>query len=496
MHMKIALLLLAAGGLTPAGTTEASTRIEMTFERIAKSSAFDTVVQVWDATGKPANQSVPTIASNRGKIGVVTSRGNGVFAGRITPDDLGSGEYTVTATIPATGLTVKRTALVLAAVDDRWGQPQRLEGLVNTLGWEDGAHVSRDGNWLFIQYIAQSPSCLIEGNTKAFKTARGPWTGPARPDFPAASRIARDGTIRNAAPSLGLDETMTAKLGLKLVAQAVYGFKRQPNGAFAEPFLIDLAGNDGSITVTGPVLVPDAQGRDALLFCWEDPRIDKKLNADWDHWVAPLTLGKHNVFGRYTRPWPTIKDWTPVLVGGKPLPGRQGNPGPYIGKTGRVEQIWYDDESLPEEKRDVMVRVLKPGGRFPEGPWQDPLVLPAPVNEPNVGEIQPVFDGAEVTLRRGHEIVSIPFHGKGAGDLANPRAWGVARRDLVAEPQKFSWRGPIITLGEPSKAVRNGRTTLYFVYAIRGNDGLLDMNVGFVEQSGNRQFQKDTNPTD
>jgi hypothetical protein len=478
---------MATCGAVATARADGPAKVELTFERLPKSTAFDAVMHVLDRAGKPADSLVPTIASSRGKTAPMLARGPGVYSVRITPDALGSGEYTVTAAIPGARLSATRTALVMAAVDDRWGQPQRVEGLVNTPGWEDGAHISRDGEWLFVQYVAQSPSCLIEGNVQAFKKARGPWTGPARPNFPAASRISADGTIRNAAPSLGLNEAVTAMLGLKLVAQAVYGFKRQPNGDFAEPFLIDLAGNDGAITVTGPVLVPDAGGHDALLFAWEDPRLDKSLHADWDHWVAPVVLGKRNVLGRYERPWPTIKDWTPVLVGGKPLPGRQGNPGPYVDSSGQVVQIWYDDETLPDDKRDVLVRVLKPGGRFPEGPWRDPLILPPPVNEPNVGEIQPVFDGKEVTLRRGHAIVSIPFHGKGPEDLANPRAWGKARNDLVAEPLKFAQRGPIISLGEPSKAVRKGRTSLYFVYALRGDDGLLDMNVGFVEEVARRR---------
>lgn len=485
MRCGISVLLFLVSALTLTADDNKSARMEMTLERDAKSTDFDVVVRVWDKTGKPASEA-PTISASRGKLGAIATRGNGVFAARVAPDALGSGEYTVTATHTTTGLTVQRTALVLAAVDERWGQPQRVEGLVNSPGWEDGAHVSRDGNWLFVHYLAQSGSCLIEGNAEAFKKARGPWTGPVRPHFPAASRIAKDGAIRNAVPSLGLDEKLTAKLGLKLVAQTVYGFKRQPDGSFAEPFHIEFGGNDGSISAFGPVLVPDARGHDALLFCWEDNRLDKSLNAEWDHWVAPLTLGKDNVLGHYVQPWPAVKDWKAVLVGDKPLAGRQGNPGPYVGGSGRVEQIWYDDETLPEEKRVISVRVLKPDGMFPQGPWQDPIVLPAPVNEPKVGQIQPVFDGKEVTLMRNHEIVSIPFNGKGSLDLASPRAWGPARRDLVPEWRKLAQRGPIVTLGEPSKADRDGRTTLYFVYAVRGDDGLLDLNVGFVEQRKGR----------
>ncbi|MEK6795579.1 MAG: hypothetical protein AABZ39_12425 [Spirochaetota bacterium] len=420
--------------------------------------------------------------ADRGTVGDVVLRRNRSFVCRVTPDGLGSGEYTVTAALPKTPLSVTHRALVLAAVDERWGQPQCVEGLVNTLGWEDGAHVSRDGNYLFIHYIAQSASCMIEGKIEAFKKAKGPWTAPARPDFPAAARIASNGTIRNAAPALGLDEAKIKELGLKLLAQATYGFKRQHNGEFAEPFLVEIAGNDGSIALMGPVLIRDAHGRDALLFCWDDPRIDKGLRSGMDHWLAPLANGRHNVLGRYAKPWPAIKDLTAEIIGGEPLPKQQGNPGPYVDSSGRVVQIWYDDETVPEEKRDVIVRVLRPDGKFPKGPWHTPVVLPPPVNLPNIGEIQPVFDGKEVTLRRGHEIVSIPFIGKGADALANSQAWGRARRDLVAEPDKFSQRGPIISLGEPSKAVRNGRTTLFFVYALRRDDGLLDLNVGYVEQ--------------
>ena len=80
-----------------------------------------------------------------------------------SPDRLRTGEYSIVASLSGAAAAEWRgTAIVLDEVAPRWGQPRKVAGLVNTSGWEDSAHVTRDGEYLFVVYIAVSPSCVFE----------------------------------------------------------------------------------------------------------------------------------------------------------------------------------------------------------------------------------------------------------------------------------------------------------------------------------------------
>jgi len=395
-------------------------------------------------------------------------------------------EYVTTATATGTGTSVTATALVLNQVGSQWDQPEKVRGLVNTMGWEDGANISRDGEWLFIHYAPMSGSCLIENNDAACRRAMGPWQIPERPDFPGANRIDADGTVHNGCPSFGLSEAWADSVGMFFVPQALYGFRRQPDDSFAEPFVIAFADTDGCVPAAGPVVLTSGGADAMLIFFYDQPADNDYCGAApgtdtvADIYAANITLGAPVILGRYQTNC-VVTDALGVPLGGAGLPGHQGNAGVFGFSPAEARFVFYDDETALDANRNLFVEEVLPGGSFPGGPFGPAYELPAPVNAPDQGEIQPFFDGTTLTFRRGHNIVSSRWTDTGSG-FFDPASWTEAEIDLAPDPQSWNTSGAIVTAGESTIAVRSGKRLLYFVYGVSSPDGTLDLNVGFVQE--------------
>jgi len=462
------------------------------------------------------------VQAPRGTVGSVSDLGNGNYSFLLTP--AGTGEHPLT--IRFAEAVLRRTPLVLGAVDANWGQPMAVEGLVNTPGYEDGVSVSADGEYLFLQYGAFYWSGIVlfglprtaggcGGNRLVPSRCSHPWLddvigpigAPERPGFFRA-RISADGSTylhNSVSYGWGIDESP-----LLLLTTMFYGFHRQPDGSFAEPFF--LAFDDEGDGIQGPYgLSPIMLGGNlaTVAFAWDDPTDADKVDLDGDGipdvqsltdvFTLDVTLGVDTLLGALratgipgeppvrSTPFPSrIVDFGHTGLNG--IAGTQGNPHLFE-RNGAIQSIWTDDERDGDsDTGDLSVFVLE-SGRFPQGTWSK-AILPAPVNTPDPNqEIQPFFTGQELFFTRlgggSPGIYASAYRGgNGLLDYSNAGNWSLPTPILQAG---FSAaREEVVSVGEPSIADRSDGRYLYFVYAkVRDNSdptGIpdLDFQAGYV----------------
>lgn len=456
----------SGGGAGDAAQDPAPARsLSLELERVKPGTDFVAVVTALDG-GVKATGLALSIQSTRGSVGAVVDQGDGTYRATVSNDALGTGEYVVTASVGAWSASVTRVAVVLKQVGSRWGQPQGFAGLVNTPAWEDSLAMSPDGEWILLEYIPVSISCILahfdDPTHPSCAKAIGPWQAPERPGMPGASRIAADGSIHHGCPALGLDPTPFA-----VPPQSLFGFRRQPDGSFAEPFAVEIDGVDGCVSAFGPSMLAPSDGKVPLVFAFDNPLDgDPPTGTQSDVFFTELGLGQPTALASFAAGKLTMN----ATALGFPTAGQQGNP--HYFSAGGVTQIWLDDETVAE--KDLSLYEL--GGTFPAGPWTGPVKLP--FSEAGKEDIQPFYDGSEALWTRDLSIVSSPHS---PGSVTQASSWGAVGVELLADAASAA-SGTILGVGEPTKAKRGGRQILAFVYVMHAADGTIDINAGFVEE--------------
>lgn len=456
-----------------------------------------------------SGNGVPTLAVERGGVDAPVALGGGVFQATVTPTT--TGEHRVTATLG--NATVARTALVLEDVHADWGQPQAVEGLVNTAGYEDGITIAPGGEYLFVQYGPYRWSSLLVfeepranggcgGNRLVpdrcshpwVDTTLGPMGAPERPGF-FTGRFSGTTQLHNAVSwGLGIDESPVLA-----ITTMFYGFRRQADGRFAEPFFLtfdDLG--DGIIGPFGLSFLPLGGAQHMASFALSD-----SVNAatSFDVFTCEVELGRDNVLGTYIATTPGNPptrgmDFPSTMVDLGDNSGTQGNPSVYA-VNGVVRSIWTDDEYDGDgDTGSLSVHVLE-SGSFPTSNDYTRLLLPSVVNVPGTVAIQPTFTDEGLYFTQDVSVVFAAYSGAhDASALADGGNWAapevVLQRDTTSAGFLLTANdlGKVIAVGEPTVATIGGRTVLYFVYAwVRGIDPItgladLDFQAGFVERGG------------
>ncbi len=462
--------------------------------------------------------SPPTIDVAQGTMGEVEAQMDGSFTLRVTPTITGEHPFEV----HANGETIARTALVLHDVADGWGQPMAVAGLVNTEGYEDGVTITPDGEYLFVQYgpfyfsglfVFDAPRDNGGCGGHRLQPTRcthswidetiGPYDAPARPGFPSG-RIDAEGRWRHNSALYQVPDDGTPNFALSTM---FYGFRRQPDGSFGEPFRVGF--DDGGDALGGPFglsFLPRTDSAATVLFAFNDPAPgpfarfgDMDIESGFDVYSIDLPLGVDASLGEL------LPGAMPLAIEHGDFPARrlgfdndgvlgtQGNPHLFA-IDDAVHSVWTDDEydanpAGPSHDDHEALSVYVLDGGYPEGPWTK-VVLPAPIRneQPN---IQPTFvaHGEEHALyfTRDLHVVRSTYAGPlDAAGFANGSHWSEPETLLTRDP------GPVVqvaALGEPTVAHYDGRDWLYFVYAIiRGTDpvtGLPDINLqaGYVAQA-------------
>jgi len=422
-----------------------------------------------------------------GTVSVVRDNLDGSYQATVKPPSdssrqrAWSGELKITAKIDRTNKIVERTAVVLPFVDPGWKQPEMVPGMVNTPGWEDSVEVSPDGQWLIVgtyfpldlsRCEAGSPSSSLDANKII-----GPYQPPLRPGLFGAERVLSRTKTRHECPSLGLTEAM----GLALPPAAAYGFRRQPDGSFGDPFVIgfDMDGYPWGGPFAFTFLGRPQGNRAKLMFSWND--FTDSPDTGIDQFVVDAKLGEPIVLGTYK--WNTQHKVTVLsefssrklaLSGlGAGTPKRQSN-GHFAGGW-----LWFDDETVSDNlwvSRSIDGRDMTK--------WNRPQIVPL-ASKTETPRGQPFFDAPILyftSLHRGKlAIYSAELK---EADPTKERAWSNPKRELVCEAAdwKSGRTGSIVGMGEASIARPNAdEIWLYFVYIQKTASGV-NANVGRVQR--------------
>lgn len=424
---------------------DAPAPLALRFARVPGSPSFDVIASAG-----------AELSADRGELAAPTTQGDETRA-RLTPS--ATGNYVITAR--RGGAMVSRTAIVLGEVDDAWDQPEAVPGLVNTLGWEDGASISPDGAVLTVQYLPVPIDCVIGRDPSAAACrVRGPIDAPARPRMPGAARVQADGSYRNGCPAIGI-----ASLPTPVPPDSLYAFQRSDDG-FVAPHPIYYAGIDGCVSAFGLQLLADrGDGTRDAVYAFDDPRHEGEGARLYRTTLDPRAdraLGTFALAGSQI----TLDASGAASVGDAAGPV-QGNPHEYHPATGGV-LLFSDDE---EGRRDLFVNVAAGVA----GPWAGQQKLPAPISAPDAQESQPFFDGHTLWFRRDLVVLASDWNG---GALTDAASWTPPR--TVLAPGSDTAAGNVVVVGEPSVATALATRELYFVYGRRTADGTLDLDVGRV----------------
>ncbi|MEJ2360802.1 MAG: hypothetical protein P8Z75_05135 [Gammaproteobacteria bacterium] len=299
-----------------------------------------------------------------------------------------------------------------------------------------------------------------------------------------------------------------------------YGFKRQPDGSYAQPFYLTFDDdNDALANPYGMSFVMHGDGTATMAFAFSDPANSNMVDVNGDGslmvasgvdvYTDSITLGQNTNLGSLipsgipaTHPIHGSPFDSQLVNFGKTgtsgIYGTQGNPHLYA-ENKLIKSVWTDDEkdgSSDSDYGDISVYVLT-SGSFPGGSWSK-LVLPTVINQaqPNM-QTQPFFTGNGLYYTHSSDTAlpeifySAYLGGQSLADYQNANNWNTPVKILSADsftPGNTSDIGRIVAVGEPTIAHYNGKDYLYFVYGyIRGFDstsGLPDINmqVGFISK--------------
>jgi hypothetical protein len=490
----VVVLSACSGGGESSSPTD-SYQLSIAMERMDQVD-LDPIQVTMTLTNNAASVSGATLTLNvpKGAVSSVSDNGDGTYQFTITPAN--TGVYPVTVSYNTQ--SISRQAVVFDNVSSGVGQPMSVPGdFVNTAGYEDGVTITPDGEYLFVQYgpvyfsgiiyiqtICQDENlnyslfdiinCHDNANSDWVFNAIGPYGGAVRPGFPVA-RI-NNGVISH------LETIVVPGVanGLFVPPTVFYGFKRQADGSFAEPFLV--AFDDQERAVQSPYglsfqMISDSMAN--FTVSWDD--FNNQLGDDGaDVYAGLMTLGQNNSLGDVTYSGEYIDQTSPTIT---PMnfdvtSGVQGNSHLYVDNANIVQSIWVDDEKTTHD----LTVYTRASGTFPSSTWTA-VTLPAVINTAEE-ESQPFFTGSRLYLRRGDAIVYHDYKGSGFTDFDLAGSWG--SEVLVLQSNISTTTGETVAVGEPTIANYNGRTYLYFVYGINRATGLnnlidINMDAGFVE---------------
>lgn len=456
------------GGSSSGGATHRDLELAVALDRQALDGP-DAVVVTARATlgGTVLTDVVPTIWIAGSRQSVVEIE-PGTFEARIVPRNE---RLEVPIVVEAEGVVVERVALVFTEVDDAWGQPEAVPGLVNTPGHEDSSEISPDGRWLIVS--SYSPvdlvSCFtppLDSTSSACNASRGPSAAPFRPNLPGAHRIVSPFEIDHTIPHLGMTTSNDPPWTGPLPPVSAFGFEREADGSFARPFVIAFDADGFSSGPFGMNFVAANGNSATLVYAWDDPSAG---GQDADLHRTTIALGAPNVLGVLAGTFPVfVVDPPAERLPQASFDGSQSNP--FVAGDG----VFFDQHEPGLDEYDLW---------FMPGDWQSALGDPVRVATSQKGrsEFQPFEHGGRLYFAASDEVGDFKvlrsverFTGS---DPARTSSFGPERVELSLSSSRFD--DELVSIGEPSLAIDRGRTRLYFVYGKRVEGGF-DANIGRV----------------
>ena len=478
VHLNDAGAVGSDAGVAPftdAGAADAGPAFRVTFELQRIDAGIRLAIRVLDAADAGVASAAVRFTSN-GVTRAATEVGQGTYSGTVVPQ-MTSGELPISVSIVGyDSATVTETALVLPFVNAAWGQPEAVGGLVNTAGTEDSATVSPDGEWLIVGTYSPIDvlGCLLwlgsgpaDGRNSACQTSYGPIAGPARPRMPGAERVLSPTRIRNVLPKICADNPDGGDFMLPLpdggdivfplAPLTAYGFRRQADGTFAEPFVIAFDGDGISSAFCFTFIDAPRNGVASFIYGTKRYDVSNDLNRPW---FTQLALGVDSSLGTYACN-AGVTQFTPNATYALPVGPMTQN----AGNTAVAPGYLVSDDELAPTSYTISARALNDGGYEP---WR-PLALP----EEGDDRRQPVFEAGRFYYSRNYNISSAAWSG---ADPALRSSFSAPRPELLPESSPSGplalAQGRIVGLGQPTFAHRaDGTTEMYFVYYARTATG-------------------------
>jgi hypothetical protein len=497
MMTKILLLMLflllacaqeKEDNLTPNPTDSYAITLSMTRTGADGLDPFN-VTAALTLNGTAFTGAALTIVTPKGVRSVTTDNGDGSYS--FTVDPATNGVYPVTVSYG--NATIKRDAVVIDTLLSGIGQPMAVPGdYVNTAGYEDGITVTADGEYIFVQYgpfyftglsglsifcaavgytAYDTINCASNDNSNWVFDTIGPYADIYRPGF--NTEVIAGGSLTHT--NLVIPGFIN---GIALFPTFFYGFKRQSDGTYAEPFRMAF-NNDRSGGIFGLSFVLTAGNTATFAMSWDD-YTNPNGDSYNDLYTGTMTLGEDKNLGEYVYTGDVPSTITPNvdLVNLPSHLNTQGNSHLHADSGGVITSVWVDDEHTTHNLTLYEITA----GTFPTG-THTVVTLPAKINTAGE-ESMPFFTGSKLYMRRDNKIVYHDYTGTGSGDFNLTASWG--NEVVVFEVSAGSTDGHITALGEPTIASYDGKTYLYFGYfyvRAQGLNGYVDLNgqAGFVE---------------
>ena len=446
-----------------------------------------------DGANLPLSGKTLQVQVDAGTAGAIKDNLNGTYDFIVTPKP----NVLCSVVVRFEDVSVKRTMIGASELGVGVGIPQSVPGdFVNTPGYEDGITITPDGRYLFVQYgpvyfsgvagvssICSNPSysmfdilgCSGKPNSNWVFDTIGPITAPLRPNFPV-------GAINNGKLTHANIVIPGVLNGIPIFPTVFYGFRKQADGSFAQPFKLafnDARGTNGPFGLSFQMTSATTA---RYVVAWNNHFDDLGGDGSPNIYSGTIKMGRDNNMGNVTYSGDAFASISPLItpVNFSSHAGGQGNPHLYYDDAGIVKSIWTDDE---KGTHDLSVYQLT-SGEFPNGNWQL-TKLPSKINTAE-SESQPFFSGKRLYMNRGLKIVYHDYIGSGNGDdYQLNSSWGDEVVVLKANPAVAV--GNIIGFGEPTIATVNGQKLLYFVFVrVRGAGAItgsydVDLDAGFVE---------------
>lgn len=503
---------------TPASTPKQTAPVtQIQFERLKGSPSGRSFKVILTRAGIEPSFVTNTTLS-KGSLSAWSQTSSSTIEATVTPNAVTpTGKYKITIQT-SDGETYVRTPVVLATVNNRWGQPELFGGSVNTIGWEDSpqAYVKKDFNGNETLYLAfvympirfECVNVVPQGdpiNNNFCKKVEGPYLAPERPSMNIASFVAADGTIDHSLPNLIAPGVIgAAKLGttnyvFKIDGDGYDGYLGTP---LNNPQVIKIQNDDGYSIPSGLSIFKN--GSNYSLIYHNDNFLDDVegcpgygANTRQDAYI----MNNYNfdatqvVLGQFNRVMPggqfsngstnTGTNPCPELVlnnhvqNGIQKTGKQDNPTVYIPASGQPIAMWDlegDDVGYLE------MAVLAVGGVFPTGPWNAVNGLPILAAPAHNGfyqpeKSQPLMTATEFCTRNDSSIECTPY----TGNPTLAASYGATVTQLAGVGFASASAGQITAVGEPALFTYKGQNCMSFVLAEQvDTPEHLDLGIGWV----------------
>jgi hypothetical protein len=448
----------------------AAPQVTLRMDRDASSTPnpIELTVRVEDPPGTPAAGRAVAVSAAGAALAVVDT-GDGTYTARFVPQSA-SGEVPVVVSLDG-AMAAERTALVLPIVGAKWNQPELVPGVVNTPGYEDSVEVSPDDQWLIVSsYSPIAAECLVSAHQPTDAVCQdvvGPYGPPERPGMLGADRIVSATEVHHRCDPLCLTSPSGPDFSAPIPPLASYGFHRQTDDTFAEPFVIGYAADGFTYAQFGFDFVTAPQGNQADLVFAKRP-----TDSYNEAFALHAALGAPIVLSAYSCPSGTPVESSPIYTAMTyaDAPGTShGNP------CLRGGYLWFDNETISPHT----ISVAPATGTFPALSIgaSAPVAIANPSTEDRV---QPFFDGD--TLYFGSSSDNGVSSAVLSGDPSQVSAWTSPTAELGGEGAGVVGQtNRIAAIGEPSVShAAQGPARLYFVYVI-ARGATLDWNIGRVD---------------